>query len=146
MTVADWLLLSYRVPNEPSKARVYVWRKLKRLGALLLQDAIWLLPATSQTREQYQWLAAEIVEMMGEAIVWEAEPGGAGQSDMLRQRFIAQAEAAYGDILNALNKPDVDLAEQSRRFVQVQEIDYFRSPLGEQVRAALKQAAGREGE
>jgi hypothetical protein len=54
-----WLLLLYKVARQPSARRVYIWRKLKRLGALLLHDAAWVLPATPRTREQFQWLAAE---------------------------------------------------------------------------------------
>ena len=68
----DWLLFVYKVPSEPTARRVYVWRKLKRLGAVLLHDAVWLLPITGYTREQLQWLAAEINEMGGEALLWES--------------------------------------------------------------------------
>src|SRR4051812_28239151 len=71
-TLRTWMMLVYRVPNEPTASRVYVWRKLKRLGALLLQDAVWVLPATPHTREQLRWLATEIVELHGEASVWES--------------------------------------------------------------------------
>ena len=48
-----WLLLAYKVPRDPSAARVYVWRKLKKLGAVALQDAVWVLPSTPQTLEQF---------------------------------------------------------------------------------------------
>jgi hypothetical protein len=67
--------LLYKVPPEPTARRVSVWRKLKRLGALLLHDAVWVLPATPATLEQFQWLATEIEEMEGTAMVamvWEA--------------------------------------------------------------------------
>ena len=55
-----WVLLVYKIPREPTASRAAVWRKLKRLGALLLHDAVWVLPATPWTREQFQWLAVEI--------------------------------------------------------------------------------------
>ena len=55
-----WVLLHYKIPREPTAPRVSAWRKLKRLGAILLQDAVWVLPATPHTREDFQWLAAEI--------------------------------------------------------------------------------------
>ena len=45
-----WLLLSYKVPREPTANRVSVWRKLKKLGAVSLQDSVWVLPATPHTR------------------------------------------------------------------------------------------------
>src|SRR5215470_17625520 len=62
----SWVLLVYKVPREPTAGRAMVWRKLKRLGALLLHDAVWVLPATPWTREQFQWLAVEIGELGGE--------------------------------------------------------------------------------
>jgi hypothetical protein len=34
---------------------------------VLFQDAVWVLPNAARTLEQFQWLAAEIVEMSGEA-------------------------------------------------------------------------------
>ena len=36
-----WLLLTYKLPTEPSRRRVYVWRKLKRLGAIRIFEAVW---------------------------------------------------------------------------------------------------------
>jgi hypothetical protein len=41
----EWLLLIYRVPSEPSNNRVSVWRELKRLGALYLQQCVCVVPA-----------------------------------------------------------------------------------------------------
>jgi len=41
-----WVLLTYKIPREPTASRAYVWRKLKRLGALLMHDAVWVLPNT----------------------------------------------------------------------------------------------------
>ena len=65
-SAGKWLLLAYKVQREPSANRVYVWRQMKQLGAILLQDAVWVLPETPRTREQFQWLAAEISELGGE--------------------------------------------------------------------------------
>lgn len=98
----SWVLLAYKVPAEPTARRVYVWRKLKRLGALLLHDAVWVLPATAYTLEQFQWLAAEIEEMEGNAMVWEARLGLDGQDSLMRSRFIAQVEEGYREILAAV--------------------------------------------
>src|SRR4051794_32701297 len=57
-----WLLLLYKIPREPTVGRVSVWRKLKRLGAILLHDAVWVLPPSPRTKEEFQWLVAEIQE------------------------------------------------------------------------------------
>lgn len=137
----SWVLLLYKVPSEPTSRRVYVWRKLKRLGAILLHDAAWVLPASARTREQLQWLAAEIEEMNGEALVWESTLAY-GQEESLIRQFLAQAEAAYGDLLIELERPDADLASLSRRYQQVRSQDYFQSELGQQIHAALTKARG----
>src|SRR5215218_5161549 len=113
----SWLLLVYKVPPEPTARRVYVWRKLKRLGAILLHDAVWVLPPTPYTREQLQWLSAEIVEMTGEALLWEAQLLSSQEETLVRQ-FREQAEAGYNEILVSLGKEDADLAVLSRQYQQ----------------------------
>ena len=137
-----WVVLVYKIPREPAAGRVYVWRKLKRLGALLLHDAVWLLPATPWTREQFQWLAVEIKELGGEALVWESRMVLPGQDEVLVQQFVADVDEAYQAILATLQQPHADLAALARQYQQVQARDYFQSPLGRQVRAALLAARG----
>jgi hypothetical protein len=139
-----WVMLVYKIPREPAAGRVYVWRKLKRLGALLLHDAVWLLPDTPWTREQFQWLAVEIRELGGEALVWESRTLLPGQDETLVQQFLAEVNRAYQAILTALQQPDADLAALARQYQQAQARDYLQSPLGQQVRDALLRA--REGD
>ena len=133
----NWLLFVYKVPSEPTARRVYVWRKLKRLGAVLLHDAVWVLPATAYTREQLQWLAAEINEMSGEALLWESQLLSSGQDKGIIQQFVAQTDTAYSEILAELKKSEADLGALSRRYQQVKAMDYFDSPLETIVRQAL---------
>ena len=137
-----WVVLVYKIPREPAAGRVYVWRKLKRLGALLLHDAVWLLPETAWTREQFQWLAVEIRELGGEALVWESRMVLPGQDEALIQQFVAEVDQAYRAILAALSQTDADLPALARQYQQARARDYFHSPLGQQVRAALLQARG----
>ncbi len=138
----SWVLLHYKIPPEPTARRVFVWRKLKRLGAILLHDAVWVLPATPSTREQLQWLAAEIAEFGGDALQWEAQLPLAARDEALTRQFVAQVDAAYDAIQAELAQGDADLAALSRRYQQVQAQDYFHSERGEQVRADLTAAGG----
>jgi hypothetical protein len=135
--VRTWVLLHYKIQREPSSQRVFVWRKLKRLGAVLLHDAVWVLPATPRTREQFQWLAAEVIEGGGEALQWEGQLLMAGQEDWLVAQFLAQVDAVYAEILADLTREDADLAALARRYQQARAADYFDSALGQRVRAAL---------
>jgi len=136
--MTTWLLLIYKVPNEPSARRVYVWRKLKGLGAILLQDSAWVLPANSRTREKLQWLTTEIKDMEGGvATLWEAQQVFTGQEDQLVQQFTGQVDTLYREILSGLAHDDPDLGALSKQYQQVTLQDYFHSALGERVREAL---------
>lgn len=132
-----WLLLIYKIPREPSAPRVGIWRKIKQLGALLLHDAVWVLPSSPRTREQFQWLAAEIVELGGEATVCECEFSDKRQRSALVQRFCDQADATYQEILIALKRKNTDRAALARRYLQIHVLDFFQSKVGDRVRAAL---------
>jgi hypothetical protein len=139
-----WLLLVYRIPREPTAGRVFVWRKLKALGAIALQDAAWVLPQTPRTLEQFQWLAAEITELHGEAIVWKAEQLYATDPESLRLQFLEAVEAEYREILSALRKKHRELGALSKCFQEIQVRDYFASELGRKTRDKLL-AAGAGG-
>ena len=137
-----WVLLTYKVPREPTASRAYVWRKLKRLGALLMHDAVWVLPATPWTREQLQWLAVEIGELGGEAQIWESHLLLNGQNETIVRQFLARVDIAYQEILSNMEQENVDLGALSRRYQQVRAQDYFQSDLGKQVRTRLLRARG----
>jgi hypothetical protein len=135
--MTTWLLLHYKLPNKPSALRVYTWRKLKRLGAILLHEAVWILPDLPRTAEQVQWLTAEIQEMGGEAYSWRAT-SILGQNDAsLTQQFKEQVDAVYADLLKKLEKPRADLQEISRQFQLTASQDFFHSKLGLLVREKL---------
>src|SRR4051812_24485321 len=115
-----WLLLAYSVPRTPSASRVYVWRKLKRLGSIALQDAVWILPDTAYCKEQFRWLADEIEELGGQATLWEANLAVKGQEAAVVKQFEEQADGAYRQLLVSLKGRHRDLASLSRQFQEVQ--------------------------
>ena len=98
MSGIPWVALSYRLPREPSRHRLAAWRRLKRLGATLLHDAVWLLPSDAKTREAFEWLADEIEEQGGTAFVWQASSLGARQDGTIVAQFRAAADERYAAI------------------------------------------------
>jgi hypothetical protein len=87
-----WLLFLYKVPHEPSSRRVYVWRKLKSFGAVLLHDAAWVLPMTPHSLEQMQQLAAEISALGGDSLIWEARLAVNVQDESLIHTLLSRLE------------------------------------------------------
>lgn len=138
----NWLLLHYTLPSNPSARRVYVWRKLKRLGALLLNESVWVLPDTPRAAEQFQWIAAEIQEMTGDAYLWRSGSFFETQADVLVDQFVQQVDLLYKELLKKANKKKPDLSKLSRDYQQILDRDYFNSELGKKVREKLLSLKG----
>jgi hypothetical protein len=94
-----WVLLSYRLPREPSTPRITVWRKLERLGVARLGDGLVALPADARTREQFDWLAEEVVAAGGTAMVWLGAPAGADAERTIAESMRAARAAEYDDVI-----------------------------------------------
>jgi hypothetical protein len=146
-----WVLLIYRLPREPSRHRVAVWRKLRDLGALYLQDGVAALPEDAVTREQLEWLQLRVREAGGEATLWEAKPGTLAEEGELVEAFRSSREEAYRTIIaeaerlrrkvqmggGALSE---QLGKLEREFRAERRRDYFRSQLRLEAAGALKAA------
>jgi DNA-binding transcriptional regulator PaaX len=146
-----WLILIYQLPREPSRHRVAVWRKLKALGALYLQDGAAALPEDAVTREQLEWLQLRVREAGGEATLWEAMPNTVAEGRSLVEEFRASREAAYKDLIEAAGRLErkaafgsdkasliEELGKMEREFRAERRRDYFRSPLRNEAGAALR--------
>ncbi len=140
--MATWLLLHYNLPAKPSARRVYVWRKLKALGAVVLQNAIWVLPETAQTAEHFRWLVTEIQEMKGEASLWRSNLVLGMPESVLIQQFKDQIDREYAELLKRLDRKNADLADIARSYQQTARGDYFQSKLGQRVRERLLRLRG----
>ncbi len=141
--MTDWLLLHYALSAKPSARRVYIWRKLKALGAVLLQNAIWVLPDSERTAEHFRWLVTEIQEMGGEACLWRSNLVLGIQEHSLIQQFVDQVDGEYGALLKRLDRKNADLAEISRQYQQISKEDYFQSEAGRKLRERLMARRGR---
>ena len=98
VTKAPWLLLIHQLPAKPAYARVKVWRRVQALGAVIVKNAVYALPSNEETQEDFAWLAREIVELGGEALVCEAElVEGLGDAE-LRQMFVATRNEDYARV------------------------------------------------
>lgn len=150
-----WLMLVYKLPADRSTSRVYVWRRLKRIGAIYLQDGTCVLPMSDRTREQFQWLAAEIIEMAGDAYVCTAEFLAGEQETRVIDQFREQARAYYQQVIADLDRVvtlessgmqvDAVLRDAWRAYAGAREIDFFSVPEGEEALGRLRSIAEKIG-
>jgi Protein ChrB, N-terminal len=142
---AHWVLLAYRLPREPSTPRIAVWRKLRRLGAAQLLDGLVALPLDSRNREQFEWLAGEIVESGGEATLWVGELTSRAQERQLATRMAAAIASEYAALIAEAERVRGQAAGPRRRSLgrlrrelhRIRARDYFPPPEREQAQQAI---------
>jgi DNA-binding transcriptional regulator PaaX len=93
-----WLLLIYRVPPEPTRLRAAVWRRIKSLGAIYLQNSVAALPVTPANERSFRKLRREIVDMAGTAVLLRSAVL-AGETDV-KNAFQAARDDEYEEIVD----------------------------------------------
>ncbi len=137
-----WLLLVFSLAKKGASLRVTVWRKLQRYGALPLGNSGYFLPNIEENRERFEWLATAVRTEVGEASVLEVQSIDNCSFAQMKQRFSDARAEDYRELLKGLRKSGS--ANQSsrmrrlrQRFQDIVSIDFFGSPLREQVEHAL---------
>jgi len=90
-----WLTLSYGLPGRLASRRVTFWRRLRRLGALQGPGGLYLLPDRPDCLEGVEWLAEEVRQGGGEALVARAERISGVSDAELKKRFVAARETDW---------------------------------------------------
>ncbi len=144
----EWVLLSYRLPREPSTPRISVWRKLKALGVEQIGDGLVALPNDARTRERIEWVAKEIVDADGTAAVWIAQTSRS-TSEQIANAMRAARDREYGDLIDEIEQlaaePDALVARAVQRlrrtYRKIERRDYFRADRRDPARLAIQSLA-----
>ena len=109
-----WLLLIHQLPPKPAYFRVKIWRRLNDLGAILIKNAVYALPANAETQEDFEWLLREIAEGGGEAVVCEARLIDGLSDHQVRDLFNVARDADYQEIAEEARAIATDLQKDLR--------------------------------
>jgi hypothetical protein len=154
----EWLLLIYTLPSQPTRKRAYVWRELKKAGAVYLRDGVALLPRLPHLEEQIRLVAERIEEYEGTVDLLPSPRFSAVRSSALVARFREERLEEYRELYHACVRflrdvltqvdaddfgfPDVDnldseLGRLRRWNEQIAARDYFGTPESHRVRDIL---------
>jgi hypothetical protein len=110
-----WLLLIYRIKAESSGRRTYVWRQLRQLGAVYLQQAAAVLPDRPELRGELDRLGQRIRATGGEASLLETVSPSPAWEEELVSRFNAARDAEYEEILDSVESFEDEIRRETRR-------------------------------
>ncbi len=107
----EWIALVYSVPASPTKARVFVWRRLRALRAQALRPGMALLPNNKESMASLEVLCKKIQDFSGDAVLLEMNFISPAENEAMRRRFAHADE----DDLRATLKECAELLERMKR-------------------------------
>ncbi len=112
------MILLVRLPVEPTRHRVAVWRELRRAGALSLGQGVWALPATPAFAEAVERAVNLVERGKGEAILLDAAGRDDAHAALLEAQFNAAREAEWAEFLEDCGKYESELDNEvaTRKF------------------------------
>lgn len=152
-----WLLFVHQLPPKASNLRVRTWRRLQQLGAIPIKQAVYALPDTPDTREDFEWLRTEVKASGGDASVFAADHVDTWSDDALVEEFRRAGQEAYAALARDVEKllKRASAARRARRtrapairrrleafrarLAAIERVDFFGSAGRDRVTALLQQ-------
>jgi hypothetical protein len=149
LPLSPWLLLVFSLPAKSASQRVAIWRKLQRYGMLALRSSGYVLPHSAINQERMEWLATAIRTYKGHASVVQVQGFDDLPAEQLKRLFLEARSRDYQKLLHEAKKllalppsrrPGGRLNRIRRRFLELQDIDFFGNPLRTKLENLLAQA------
>jgi hypothetical protein len=156
-----WIVLLYRLPSSESRARVAVWRELRRSGALHVQQSVVALPDADGFAGDVERLRAVLREVGGHVTALRTEALGDGDDGRLLEAWQKARDAEYRELagecvkflgeidhefaiekftLAELDEEEAELAKLRGWHERIRRLDVHSAPGGPAAEQALEQA------
>lgn len=110
-----WLTINYTLPKEPSRVRVSVWRKLKKSGAAVIGQSVWILPLVEKHLTFMQDIHDEIVQNRGEAYIMKAALVNDDCPDNITKVFCRERDEEYREFLGKCENFFYELEKETKK-------------------------------
>jgi hypothetical protein len=114
-----WSLLIYRLPTQPSSARVAIWRDLRRMGALPLQQSCIVMPERPSIVERLDEIVERIKGLGGTSHLFRLTDLSLQQAADLRAAWSSLRAHEYAEIIE----------ECETKFLKEVDFEIFRDNL-----------------
>ncbi len=119
-----WLFISYTSPSNPSRARVFIWRELRKLGAINYQT-VWVLPYSKEIIDKVQNLQKFIENYGGQALLVEGKVLNKQDEDKILNAFVDARNKEYEEVIEKcedfFKEISFEIERQNFIFAEVEE-------------------------
>ncbi|WP_198145719.1 Chromate resistance protein ChrB [Frankia sp. EAN1pec] len=109
-----WLVVSVRLPGDPSRHRVAVWRELRRLGAMPVGSGVWAMPATPLFLDGLDRVRALVDRGNGRVVALDGRARDGNSEATLVAEFNAARAAEWAEFVAECDKFDAEIAKERR--------------------------------
>ncbi len=109
-----WIVLIVRVPSEPSRHRVAVWRELRRVGAVQLGQGSWALPEAPAFDGFVDKMVALVGEHEGEVLALAAAAIDESTAARIRTLYDDARRAEWAEFVSECGKCLAELDKEIR--------------------------------
>ncbi len=144
-----WILFAHQINPGSQNMRVKVWRNLKRYGAVLFKNTVYILPYSKEHEEMMQWLCKQIKDSGNDASLFITESYDEGQEAEIIKAFhevsgkeycslsescealskkIEQTERTEGLTEGTMRELQKKLREITKWYEEISKVDFFQAP------------------
>jgi amphi-Trp domain-containing protein len=95
-----WFIIIYKMPAKPSTARVTIWKKVRELGSLALQQSVYILPNLPKLKGALNHFQSQIQQFGGECKVLEVAAFEESQEKETIAEFNKLRDQEYAEIID----------------------------------------------
>jgi DNA-binding transcriptional regulator PaaX len=120
----EWIVINYTLPREPSRIRVSIWRKLKKIGSVNIQQSMWILPNTDENYDMLNAIKGDVLQNNGEAFVMKSSVDETSKKIII-DRFNMARDEEYNELLEKCDdffqEIDKEIARKNFTFAEIEE-------------------------
>jgi ChrB-like protein len=156
-----WIVLIYRLPSNDSRARVAVWREVRRSGALHVQQSVVAVPDGDAFADAVEGLRQVLAEVGGQVTSLRAQPLAGGDDQRLLEAWNDARDEQYRELtgecakflaeidhefeiekftLAELDEEEAELDKLQRWHERIRRLDIHGAPGGAAAVGALRDA------
>lgn len=162
----NWFVLFYKLPPEANTGRVYIWRQVKKLGALYMQDGGVILPQARQNLLGLKKICNKIEESGGKATLLLSSFLDSEKEKEIIKDFNNTRDLEYKELLEQCGKFFLEIKKETEKenytseeleeieeeleklekwFQKIKQRDFFKAPMCEKAEETLKECKKRLG-